>query len=67
MADERPRAYANGQLTPAAAEAAAKRRAREAQALRDNLARRKAQARARRDGDTADATEDPTKSTANET
>lgn len=65
MSNERPRAYANGQLTPAAAEAAAKRRAREAQALRDNLARRKAQARARRDGD--DPVEDPTKSPANET
>ncbi len=67
MSNERPRAYANGQLTPAAAEAAAKRRAREAQALRDNLARRKAQARARRDGDAADPVEVPTKSTANET
>jgi len=47
--------------------AAAKRRAREAQALRDNLARRKAQARARRDGDAADPLEDQTKSPANET
>ena len=50
MNDKRPRVQAKVQLTPAAAEAAAKRRVREAQALRDNLARRKAQARARRDG-----------------
>ncbi len=50
MSDERPRAPSTVQMNPTATAVAAKRRAREAQALRDNLLRRKAQARARRDG-----------------
>ncbi len=46
IADRQPR------LSPAASDAAAERRAREAQALRANLLRRKRQSRARRAADT---------------